>query len=470
MEVAVIILAIIAGVTMLALVRELRSPRKSESQADLVRMTDELNSSKIRVAELEEAQRQTGSRLTEFSEERDEAKRMHDHLQRQLAEAREELRGLRSGDEARERALEERREELDTHFKGLASEIAHASNEEFRKQAAEDFKRQRELAEQELKQRVEPVGKSLEELRKQINDLEKQREGAYEGVSELIRVTQEQVGRLSSETGDLREILRSSRHRGQWGERALENILELGGMRRGKDFKTQVSGERGTSIADFVTRMPGGGRIIIDSKATFDEYRQALEAKSEPEQRLMLTAHAETVMRTARELSQRDYPSQFDGAMDWVVMWIPTDSILEGATRVMPDLIEEAFTRHRVLLATPVTMIALVTGVATALRHEEQTEKLHKNALRIQEAGTLLYGGVRNHAAAYLKLGRQLNRVFGAYDDGVKSIQGNLIRGAHDMRELGAGDGGEIEEPEPLHLETRKYRSVELRDLNEAAD
>ncbi len=417
-------------------------------------------------ARLEERSSQLEQAVLDLAEERERASTLRDSL----GAAREELQQVASDREARIEELNKKQQEVDTLFKGIAADVARASNEEFRKQAAEDFKRQRELAEQELKQRVEPVGKSLDELRKQILDLEKQREGAYEGVSELIKVTQQQVGRLSSETGDLREILRSSRHRGQWGERALENILELAGMRRGTDFETQVSGERGSGIADFVVRMPGAGRIIIDSKATFDEYRQAIEASEEAEQRELLAAHAQTLMRTARDLSQRDYPAEFVGAMDWVVMWIPTDSILEGATRVMPDLIEEAFTRHRVLLATPVTMIALLTGVATALRHEEQTERLHKNALQIQEAGTLLYSGVRNHASDYLKLGRQLKRVFSAYDEGISSIQGNLIRGARDMRELGAGEGDEIDEPQPLNLDTRQYRSVELRDLNDTAD
>ncbi len=406
-------------------------------------------------AQLTERSRQLESTEAELKEERQRSSDLRDDL----GKAREGL--------ARVDQLSQQQEES---FEAIAIRVTRASNEQFQKQSDEAFKRQRELAEQELKQQVEPVGKGLEELRKQIADLEKQRVGAYEGVSELIKVTQQQVGQLSSETGDLREILRSSRHRALWAERALENILELAGMRRGKDFATQVSGERGSGIADFVVRMPGAGRIIIDSKATFDEYRQALEATTEAEQRALLTSHAETLMATARELSQREYPVQYDGAMDWVVMWIPTDSILEGATRVMPDLIEEAFTKYRVLLATPVTVIALLTGVAAALRHEEQTELLHKNALKIQEVGTLLYAGARNHASAYRRLGKQLNRVFDSYDEGVSSIQGNLIRGARDMRELGAGEGDEIEEPEQLNLETRQFRSVELRDLNDVAD
>ena len=466
MEVGIIILAIVVGLLAVALARELRRPPAELDHAERDRALEELNQERVRVGQLEEAERQYSDRIAGLAQERDAERGRADQLQDKLDDAIGEAKEYKG----RVQEVEKSEEQIQTLYKSVASDVAKESNEEFRKQAKADFERQRELAEQELRQRVEPVGESLAELRKQIADLEKQRQGAYEGVSELIKVTQQQVGRLSSETGDLREILRSSRHRGQWGERTLENILELASMRRGTDFDIQVGGEHGSGIADFVIRMPGGRRIIIDSKTPFDDYRQALEAETEADQRVLLSSHADTVLRTARDLYQRNYPGQFDGAMDWVVMWIPTDSILEGATRVMPDLIDQAFTKHQVLLATPVSMIALLTGVASALRQEEQTELLHKNALKIQEAGTLLYSGVRNHASAYLKLGRQLTRVFSAYDDGVKSIQGNLIRGARDMRELGAGEGDEIDDPQPLHLETRQYRSIELRDLNEAAD
>ncbi len=382
----------------------------------------------------------------------------------ELEEARTELEGIKSSEQTRQEELERRRQELDTHFKGLASDIARSSNEEFRKQAAEDFKRQRELADQELKQQVGPVGKELEALRKYVSEIEKARTGAYEGVSKLIEETHKQVGRLNSETGDLREILRSSRHRGQWGEATLENILELAGMRKGHDFTTQVSGESGRGIADFVVRMPGGKRIIIDSKTPFDAYRDALNAPSEEEQRTLLQKHAETVLRTAAALKNAGYDEQFEGSLDFVVMWIPTDSILEGATRVMPDLIEKAFSDHRVLLATPVTMIALVSGVASALHQEEQQELLRNNALEIQRAGERLYSGVRRHATVYARLGKQLDVAVRAYDDGISSIQGNLLQGAKQMRELGGGEGEEATEPDELRTETKSFRSKELRD------
>ena len=471
-----VVIGLLIGLAIGALAALIAHRQASALRAESARLRGDLDDVRTQLQERELAHaavdtqlRERTTQLGERAEELSAERRRNAELRDDLGLAREDLKRAEADREARLEELDRKQAEIDALFKGIAADVARASNEEFRKQAGEDFKRQRELAEQELKQQVEPVGKSLDALRKQIVDLEKQREGAYEGVSELIKATQQQVGRLSSETGDLREILRSSRHRGQWGEATLENILELAGMRRGHDFETQVSGENGTGRADFVVRMPGGRRIIIDAKTPFDAYREALDAASEADQRALLEKHAETVFGTAAALRKTGYDAQFERSMDFIVMWIPTDSILEGATRVMPDLIERVFAEHRVLLATPVTMIALVSGVATALRQEAQQEKLHRNALAIQQAGERLYSGVRRHAADYAKLGQRLNRVVQAYDDGIGSMQGNLLQGARQMRELGGAEGEEASEPEELRIAAREFRSRELREAVESS-
>ncbi len=472
-----VVIGLIIGLAVGAAVAWLVRREASGLRTDAAGLRAELNDIRSVLQEAERERTEANARLDERSSllqqtaaDLEQERQRVSTLRDSLADAREELKEVASDREARIEELHKKQAEIDTLFKGVAADVARASNEEFRKQASEDFKRQRELAEQELKQRVEPVGKELEQLRQYISEMEKARTGAYEGVSKLIEETQKQVGRLNSETGDLREILRSSRHRGQWGEATLENILELAGMRRGHDFATQTSGEHGSSIADFVVRMPGGKRIIIDSKTPFDAYREALDAPSEQEQRALLQKHADTVLSTAAALRKTGYDQQFEDSMDFIVMWIPTDSILEGATRVMPDLIERAFSDHRVLLATPVTMIALVSGVAAALHQEEQQEKLHRNAVAIQQSGERLYSGVRRHATVYAQLGTRLSRVVQAYDDGISSIQGNLLQGAKQMRELGGGEGEEAPEPEALRLTSRQFSSKELVEALDSID
>ena len=397
-------------------------------RADATTLRTELERVRGSLQTVEQAKTEASARLEERSsllqqtvEELEEERNRNSELRERLGVVREELKEVASDREARIEELNKKQEEIDTLFKSIAVDVAKASNEEFRKQAAEDFKRQRELAEQELKQRVEPVGKSLDELRKHIGDLEKQRQGAYEGVSELIKATQRQVGQLSSETGDLREILRSSQLRGDWGERTLENILQLAGMRPDTDYQTQVNTDQGSGRADVVVRMPGGRKIVIDSKVPFDDYRSALDATDDAQQQELLRSHAARVLNTARDLARVEYAENIDQALDVVVMWIPSDSILEAATRARPDLIAEAFEKHRVLLATPVTMLALVTGVAEALRQE----RFHEKANEIQQHAQTIYDGVRRHAEHYARLGRAISSTAKAYDTGVGSLQGD---------------------------------------------
>ncbi len=470
-----VVIGLIIGLAIGGAVAWLVRREASGLRSDAADLRTELNDIRSVLGDAERDRTEANARLDERSsvlqqttDELEQERERVSTLRDSLADAREELQQVASDREARIEELHKKQAEIDTLFKGVAADVARASNEEFRKQAAEDFKRQRELAEQELKQQVEPVGKELEQLRKYVGELEKARAGAYEGVNKLIEETQRQVGRLNSETGDLREILRSARHRGQWGEATLENIFELAGLRQNTDFFKQASGERGTGIADFVVRLPGGKRIIIDSKTPFDTYREALSAETIEAQAELLQQHAKTVQDTAAALAGRKYQDQFDDSLDFVIMWIPTDSILEGATRAAPALIEDTFSKHRVLLATPVTMIALVSGLAAALRQEEEQELLHENALAIQAAGQRLYDGVRRHAQVYGRLGSQLETLLRTYDDGVGSIQGNLLQGARQMRELGGGrEGIAAPEPEEIRLSPRKITSKDLLDVVE---
>ena len=453
----------VGGLFGLVLYRQASGMREESS-----RLRDDLSQVQESMQQLEidknTAETQLAGAATQIeilARERNTERSRAEGLQKDLAKAGAEARKF----EGRVQELEKSEEQIKTLYKSVASDVAKESNEEFRKLAEQDFKRQRQLAEQELKQRVEPVGKSLDELRKQITDLEKQREGAYKGVSELIKATQQQVGQLSSETGDLREILRSSQLRGDWGERTLENILQLAGMRPDTDYQTQVNTDQGSGRADVVVRMPGGRKIVIDSKVPFDDYRSALDATDDAQQQELLRSHAARVLNTARDLARVEYAENIDQALDVVVMWIPSDSILEAATRARPDLIAEAFEKHRVLLATPVTMLALVTGVAEALRQE----RFHEKANEIQQHAQTIYDGVRRHAEHYARLGRAISSTAKAYDTGVGSLQGDLLVGARRMRELGGGtEGKDAPELDELAVTTRSLTHRELRGLNPA--
>ena len=138
---------------------------------------DELRKLQVQLAERNTA-------LEERTSQRDEVQQYLAEVSDKLSTTTQELAKVRAEDQTRreemkrtqeqlERERKEMREQLDTHFKGIASQVVQTTSEEFRKQAQEDFKRQRELSDKDLESRqiavdnlVKPVGETLEKIAK----------------------------------------------------------------------------------------------------------------------------------------------------------------------------------------------------------------------------------------------------------------------------------------------------------------
>lgn len=424
------------------------------------KLSGEVSQLRVQLGQVETSLEERTRQLEEAKEKRADAEKALAEQSNARADAEKETAALRSEARTRNEELDRARHEQETLVKGMASDVLKATREELREQAKADQEQQRKLAAKELelrqaavKEMVEPIGESLKSLDKSMREMEKVRQTAYTGLAD-------RVDRLNSETGNLREILRSSQLRGTWGEKTLENILQLADLREGVDYETQVPAGSGSERADFAIRIPGGRRIIVDAKTPFDAYRRALETDDPDAQQERLEEHASNVERTAADLAKRRYPEHIGGALNLVVMWIPSDSIVEAAVRVRPSLVEDVFTRYRVLIATPVTMLALVTGVAAAL----EQERFNESALEIRKHAQTIYHGLRRHADAYAKLGRSLATAANRYNDGLASMQGNLLSSATKIRELGgAPSGDEIGEPDQLDVTIKQFTRPALR-------
>ena len=237
--------------------------------------------------------------------ERDEALVERDARARELAQAAAEISGYKSTQAARGKALEERRAELDTHFKGLASEALKFSTEEFRKQAAEQLKQHQELAGKDLKARevavenlVRPVRESFDKLREHVDASDKAR------VADTTRVS-EGVTQLMAETSGLRKILHNPQLRGEWGKQHLRNVLDSAGMTPHVEYVEQGTldgAPDGTRLRpDVLVRIPGGATVVIDAKTPHDRYDQALRSNDEQEQARLLAEHAAALAGHAKE-------------------------------------------------------------------------------------------------------------------------------------------------------------------------
>ncbi|MBN2366827.1 MAG: DNA recombination protein RmuC, partial [Calditrichaeota bacterium] len=130
--------------------------------------------------------------------------------------------------------LELTQEKLKESFKALSADLLSSNASQFLNQAREKLsevlelqKRDWGLQKEEFKGMVDPLGKNLEELDRQIQEMEQKREGAYQSLIQQVTQLGLSHQELQKTTLNLTQALKSSTVRGRWGEVQLRRIAEM---------------------------------------------------------------------------------------------------------------------------------------------------------------------------------------------------------------------------------------------------
>ena len=401
--------------------------------------------------------------LVRVSRQRDAVARQRDEAARERDEANRQLGDLRVEHEARAAEIAKARQNLDTYFKGMAAEVLQANSQAFLQQAKEQLAGQSKLSEADLEKRqqaidslIKPVQDHLAKFDQQIREIEKERVGAYKGL-------RTEVGLLREVTGNLGEALRSSQMRGHWGEQQLRNVLELAGMSERIDFFEQLTVGSGdnTGRPDAVVRVPGGAQVVIDAKTPLDSYLEAHNTSDDQRrQQELLQAHAGSLLGHARTLGGRNYDAAVDGSPDFVVMFVPADPILDSAMDVQPTLWQDAWEKHQVLIATPGLLLAFLKTVALAWKEQS----LQENARQIADASKELYDRLRIYLDHVAKMGRGLEQAVNSYNAGIGSLDSRVLPQARRLEELDAATAKKIAAPVPVEGVVRHLSAPELTE------
>jgi len=307
---------------------------------------------------------------------------------------------------------------------------------------------------------LEPMKDALEKVQRHLHDVDKAREGSFRAVASelnLLRGAQEQ---LRASADGLSRSLGSPNVRGAWGEIQLRRIVELAGMLPQCDFeeKASASSDAGNrQTPDLVVRLPGDATIVVDAKVPIQAYRTAVNAKDEATRLECLDAHARQFRDHLRSLGAKEYWKQFQPAPQFVVMFLPLEPLLGAAFERDDSLFEQA-ANLRVVVATPMTLLALLKTVAYGWRQQE----IATNAEEIQMLGRQLYERLASMVEHLDNVGRNLKQAAQSYDGLVGSLETKVLPGARRFKELGVTSTKELEIAEPLRLEVRSVVKPEL--------
>jgi DNA recombination protein RmuC len=225
----------------------------------------------------------------------------------------------------------------------------------------------------------------------------------------------------------------------------------MAGMVEHCDFIEQgsVDTDEGMQRPDMVVTLPDGAQVVIDAKVPLTAYLESLEAGDEATRKDRLLAHARQLRDHVDKLSKKAYWKQFEPTPDFVVCFVPGESLLAAAYEADPTLVEAAMD-NRVLLTGPVNLIALLKTVGLGWRQEALAE----NAREVQQLGQQLYERLGTFGGHLDSLGKALNRSVGAYNSAVGSLESRVLPAARQFSRLGVVGETTDEIPDLSTLET----------------
>ncbi len=359
---------------------------------------------------------------------------------------------LRDAKAAQEKALADLR---DT-FKALSADALKQSAPEFLRLAEQSFGKFQETAKGDLAQRqeaikglVEPLKQQLETYQKNLQQNSVAQSSTLGEVKKQLELLSQQSTTLANETQQFRLVLHSNQARGKWGEETLRRVVEAAGMSAHCDFTEQTSS--GENRPDLVVKLPGERFIIVDAKVPDFDFLTALDSAEPAKRAEALAAHATKLKGTIRALAERDYPRQFPNALDYVVLFVPAESLFSAALEGDHDLIVWA-AEKRILLATPASLIALLRSVSVSWQQHAQTE----NAQKIAEAAQELFVRVVTFTEHLEKIRGGLETANRAFNQAVGSYESRVKPSGEKLQKLGGGTGGkELTELPPLDATLR---------------
>lgn len=219
--------------------------------------------------------------------------------------------------------------------------------------------------------------KRLNEMRKTVDEklhdtLEKRLGESFKLVSDRLEAVHKGLGEmqnLATGVGDLKRVLTNVKARGTWAEVQLGAILEQILISEQYDKNVQVK-DGSSERVEYAIRLPGPkddpGACIwlpIDSKFPQEDYLRLQEA-AENSDPVAVQLATDALVRAVR-VAAKDIHDKYvnpPNTTDFGIMFLATEGLYAEVLR-QPAFIEELQRRHRVVIAGPTTLAAILSSL-----------------------------------------------------------------------------------------------------------
>jgi DNA recombination protein RmuC len=258
---------------------------------------------------------------------------------------------------------------LTTQLQGLSESNARRMNEV------------RETMEKQLMQLQTTNSAKLDEMRATVdeklqNTLQTRLGESFKQVADRLEQVHKGLGEmqtLAQGVGDLKHLLTNVKTRGIFGEAQLAGLLEQ--VFTVDQYGAQIATKPGSkNVVDFAIKLPGRSVdgeplwLPIDAKFPNEDYERLLDAQANADvlgaevagRALELRIRAE-----AKSISEKYIQPPY--TTDFAILFLPTEGLYAEVLR-RPGLMESLQREHRITLAGPTTLLAMLSSLQMGFR------------------------------------------------------------------------------------------------------
>lgn len=358
--------------------------------------------------------------------------------QRQAEEQKEQFRQQLSALRAQQ---DEQLRKAEQQYKD-ALERMHLQHEEENRQQMNLIKEQMNTASEKiLKERAEqlslankeqltgilnPLQTHIQQMREAVEKSDREQTATMQRLDASIK-TSFQLSREVGERADklAQALTGENKTQGNFGELKLKQLLEDMGLEEGVQFELQetmrdtdgriVYEEEGhRMIPDAILHFPDKRDVIIDSKMSFTAFEDYHNAEDERQKQDALKRHVASMRAHANELSKKNYTRYIKdnrGKLDFVLMYVFSESALQLALTNAPTLWKEAYDKG-VVISGSQNLYMMLRVLEMTWRQVRQVE----NQGQIMQLANLMIDRVQLFAERLSEVKRQLDKTSEAFE------------------------------------------------------
>lgn len=307
----------------------------------------------------------------------------------------------------------------------LLKEQINTTSEKILRERSEQLSLQNK---EQLSAILNPLKEGITQMKEAVEKSEREHSETMVRLDATIKTSIQQSKEAGERADKLAQALTGeNKTQGNFGELRLKQLLQDMGLVEGLQFEEQTTmkdssgctiydeDEGRRMVPDVILHFPDERDVIIDSKMSFKAFEDYHNAETDEQRQNALARHIASVRQHVVELSRKNYCAYIKegrGKLDFVLMYVFSESALQLALTNAPTLWKEAYDKG-VIITGSQNLYTILRVLEMTWKQVQQIE----NQEEMMKAANMIVDRVQSFYERFLDVEKQLNKTQEAFTE-----------------------------------------------------